>query len=81
MITNPRTLRAMMRLGWIVWQDGTERHWTGHRIKRRHVQPGPRLEAWSAWFRYRGYDYRLRYVDGCLHPFVFRADVTPPSFV
>jgi hypothetical protein len=77
----PRTLRAMTRHGWIVWSDARERHWTGQTIKRRHVQPGPKLEDWYQTFIYRGHAYRLRYVDGCFHPFVFRADQPPPAFV
>jgi hypothetical protein len=81
MITNPRTLRAMAKRGWIEWQDGRERHWTGATVKRRHVQPGAKLENWYDTFRYRGREYRLRYVDGCFHPFVFRVDAQPPSFV
>ena len=81
MITNPRTLRAMTRAGWIEWVDGTERHWTGLYIKRRHVQSGPRLKNWYDTFHYRGREYRLRYVDGCFRPFVFRSDVKPPAFV
>lgn len=81
MVTNPRTLRAMARAGWILWEDGRERHWTGLTVKRRHVQPGPKLDDWSQTFCYRGHDYRLRYVDGCFHPFVFRVGARIPEFV
>lgn len=81
MVTNPRTLRAMQRAGWIEWPDVVERHWTGQRVRSRWVREGPKLETWWQTFRYRGHEYRLRYVDGCFHPFVFRADAQPPSFV
>jgi hypothetical protein len=81
MVTNPRTLRAMVRAGFIEWQDGRERHWTGQTIKRRHVQPGSKLEHWYSEFTYRGKVYRLRYVDGCFHPFVFEVGARVPAFV
>lgn len=81
MITNPRTLRAMARQGFITWSSGVDRHWTGLKVKRYWVGEGPKLVPWYANFTYRGRDYRLRYVDGCFHPFVFRADTQPPSFV
>ena len=81
MVTNTRTLRAMAKQGFITWQDGRERHWTGATAKRRWVHEGPKLANWYDTFTYRGHDYRLRYVDGCFHPFVFRADASVPSFV
>ena len=81
MVTNPRTLRAMQKQGLIVWPDVVERHWTGHQIRSRWVQPGPKLANWYDTFRYRGKEYRLHYVDGCFHPFVFRTDAQRPAFV
>lgn len=81
MITNPRTLRAMTRQGFIIWQDARERHWTGWTVARRWVQPGLKLNNWYDVFRYRGQEYRLHYVDGCFHPFVFRVGTQRPSFV
>lgn len=81
MVTNPRTLRAIAKQGFISWQDGRERHWTGLTVKRRWVAPGNKLVNWYDTFRYRGHEYRLRYVDGCFHPFVFRLDAHIPSFV
>lgn len=81
MITDGRTLAGMQRQGFIVWQDGRERHWTGLTVRRRHVQPGPKLENWYDTFRYRGREYRLRYVDGCFHPFVFAVGSQVPAFI
>lgn len=81
MITNTRTLRAMAKRGLIEWAPRLERHWTGYTVKRLHVQPGPKLQNWYDTFRYRGKEYRLRYVDGCFHPFVFRVDAQIPAFV
>lgn len=72
MITDGRTLRGMARRGWIEWEDARERHWTGWTVKRRWVQPGRKLQNWYDEFEYRGGRYRLHYVDGCFHPFVFR---------
>ena len=81
MITDGRTLQGMTRAGFIVWRDGRERHWSGWTVKRRHVQPGPKLENWYDTFSYRGREYRLHYVDGCFHPFVFAVDAPRPAFV
>lgn len=81
MITDGRTLKAMTRHGFIVWSDARERHWTGSTVKRRHVQPGPKLANWYDTFTYRGTEYRLQYVDGCFHPFVFRLSDRTPAFV
>lgn len=81
MITDGRTLRAMTKRGLIVWYPCLERHWTGLTVKRCHVQPGAKLEDWYQEFEYRGRQYRLRYVDGCFHPFVFEAGARPPAFV
>lgn len=81
MVTNPRTLRAMAKHGFIEWAPRLERHWTGATVRRLHVQPGPKLADWYSPFVYRGAEYRLRYVDGCFHPFVFKTSDRPPSFV
>ncbi len=81
MVTNPRTLRALTKAGFIEWRDEIERHWTGSPIKRRWVHAGPKLANWWETFSFNRRQYRLRYVDGCFHPFVFRADERPPSFV
>ena len=81
MVTNPRTLRALVRAGWIEWKDGRERHWTGQTILRRHVRPGPKLTYWSEEFTHRGRRYRLHYLDGCFHPFVFRVGEQIPAFI
>ena len=75
MITDGRTLRGMVKAGFILWNDGLEKHWTGYTVRRRWVQPGPKLGSnMFAVFTYRKQDYRLRYFDGCFHPFVCRAD-------
>jgi len=71
----------MTRKGFIIWSPGTDRHWTGMQARRFFVQPGPKLEHWNDPFTYRGKEYRLRYVDGCFHPFVFPTDARIPSFV
>ena len=81
LITDDQTLRGMTKAGWIRWHDGLERHWTGQTVKRRHVQPGPKLADWSQEFSYQKQTYRLHYFDGCLHPFVCRIDGKFPSFV
>lgn len=81
MVSNPRTLRAMTRAGFITWSPAIEKHWTGARVRRLHVQPGPKLDNWSDVFRYRGADYRLHYIDGCFHPFVFEVGEKLPAFV
>jgi len=81
MVTNPRTLRAMAKQGFIEWQDGRERHWTGLMAKRRWVHAGPKLDAWYQTFTYRGNEYRLRYLDGCFHPFVFKVGARVPDFI
>lgn len=81
MITNTRTLRAMTKAGFIVWEDGTDRHWTGLPVKRRFVHEGPKLSNWYDEFRFGRHTYRLHYVDGCFHPFVFRTDQPVPSFI
>jgi hypothetical protein len=81
MVTNTRTLKAMATKGLIEWQPGIERHWSGLPVRRLHVQPGPKLTNWYDTFKYRGKEYRLRYVDGCFHPFVFATDARPPAFV
>lgn len=81
-VTDYRTLKAMERKGFIVTMDGQERHWTGRMVRNYFVQAGPKLPEWRAPFQYKGVDYRLRYFDGCLHPFVTRLDATNlPSFV
>ena len=81
MVTDYRTLNGMARQGFIVFQPGFDRHWTGLRAKRCFVAEGPKLEAWYQPFVYRGHEYRLHYVDGCFHPFVFRTDAHVPAFV
>lgn len=81
MVRHYSTLRAMARQGFIEWSPQLERHWTGYTVRRYWVRPGAKLNNWYDTFTYRGKDYRLRYVDGCFHPFVFRADVQPPAFV
>lgn len=81
MITDGRVLAGMVRHGFILWQDEVERHWTGASVRRRHVEPGPKLEVWWQEFTYRGNRYRLHYVDGCFRPFVFKVGSDAPSFV
>jgi hypothetical protein len=81
MVTNPRTLRAMTKQGFIEWTPGIDRHWSGQRVRVTYVHAGPKLQNWSDTFRYRGHDYRLHYVDGCFKPFVFRTDERLPAFV
>jgi hypothetical protein len=71
----------MTKAGWIIWEDGKDRHWSGLTAKRRWVHEGPKLHPWYSTFKYRGQEYRLHYVDGCFHPFVFRVGVRVPSFV
>ena len=74
-ITDGRTLRAMHKRGFIVWQGGqVTRHWTGARIKVRFVEAGPKLQNYYDVFEYHGVAYRLRYLDGCFKPFVCRLD-------
>ena len=81
MVTDTRTLAAMARHGFIEWKPGIDRHWTGQKVKRLWVQPGHRLETWSDVFYYQNRGYRLHYVDGCFHPFVFLQNEQPPAFV
>lgn len=81
MITDGRILRNMTKAGFIEWKPMMERHWTGQTVKRCWVAPGPKLNNWFDVFEYRGREYRLRYVDGCFHPFVFRLGDNPPAFV
>lgn len=81
MISNPRTLRALTKAGFIVWSPGSDRHWSGLQARRLFVQPGPKLDAWYQTFKHNGREYRLHYVDGCFHPFVFRVGAQVPSFV
>lgn len=81
-VTDARVLKAMVRRGFIVWnQHATDRHWTGATVRRIWVQPGEALENWYDIFAYKGVRYRLRYVDGCFHPFVHRMDREAPAFV
>lgn len=81
MVTDGRTLRAMVRAGWIEWSPQLERHWTGLTARRFWVRPGRRLETWYQRFTYRGREYQLGYVDGCFHPFVFVVGSSRPAFV
>jgi hypothetical protein len=81
MVTDYRRLKGMQRQGFITFVAGRERHWTGWQVKRCHVQPGPKLEHWYDTFVYRGEEYRLRYVDGCFHPFVFALKAQVRAFV
>ena len=81
MVTNRRTLTAMTKQGFIKWEHQIERHWTGAPIRRCWVQPGPKLAHDFVTFRYRGHDYRLHYVSGCFHPFVFRVGSPRPTFI
>jgi hypothetical protein len=79
LVLNPRTLAAMARRGFIVWEPNeTTRHWTGQRVPVRYVEAGPALTFWYDEFRYRGGRYRLTYVDGCFMPFVMRLDTPAP---
>ena len=82
-VTDYRVLRAMERHGFIVTRDGYERHWTGRTTRNYFVREGPKLENWYDVFTYCGKDYRLRYFDGCFHPFVTRLDsaLRLPAFV
>ena len=83
-ITDHRILRGMETKGFIV-RDGsarsTERHWTGRQVKVVTCHEGPKLRHWYDVFTHKGVDYRLRYFDGCFHPFVTRLDADLPSFV
>lgn len=84
-VTDLRTLRALERAGFItVCSQRPERHWTGAMVRSRWVQVGERLadNPWAC-FKRRGREYRLRYLDGCFHPFVTRDDIPArlPAFV
>ena len=81
MITDYRRLKGMARQRFITWTPGRDRHWTGFQAKRCFVHPGPKLTNWYDEFTYRGQSYRLHYVDGCFHPFVFRVGSQWPAFV
>lgn len=82
MVTHTSILRAMAKRGFITWQAGRyDRHWTGQTVRRVWVSEGPALKHWYDEFTYRGKAYRLRYVDGCFHPFVFSATAQVPTFV
>lgn len=82
MVTDGRTLAGMARQGFIKWSPGTDRHWTGQRVKHVCVDEGPNLpEPWNAPWTYRGKQYQLRYVNGCIFPFVFEVGSKVPSFV
>ena len=81
MVTDGRTLRGMTRAGYIEWHPQIERHWTGLAIRRAWVRPGTKLNNWYDTFTYRGKEYRLDYVDGCFHPFVFLKGSQRPAFV
>lgn len=81
LVTDGRTLRGMTKAGFIVWTPGVDRHWTGLKARRYFVESGPKLKNWYDVFDYRGQSYRLRYVDGCFHPFVHRMGIQGPSFI
>lgn len=80
MVTNERTLRALAKAGFILWEPYRERHWTGLWVKRKHVRRGPNFPPDNT-FKLHGREYYLRYVDGCFYPFVFRVGEQVPSFV
>jgi hypothetical protein len=83
-VTDGRTLKGMTAKGYIVYHGGSDRHWTGRRVKVCYVEDcGPKLEHWYDVFTYRGVEYRLRYFDGCFKPFVTRLDcaLNLPTFV
>ena len=82
MVTNRRTLKAMARQGFIkLPKETVARHWSGLEVPVCYVEEGPKLAVWYDTFCYRGTFYRLRYVEGCFFPFVFRANEEPPAFV
>ena len=81
-VNNRNTLKGMAKAGFILWEDGyTTRHWTGVEVPVIFVREGPRLENWYDEFEYRGKRYRLRYFDGCFHPFVCEVGKELPEFV
>lgn len=83
-VTDHRTLRGMEIQGFITRDGGaksTERHWTGARVKVITCHGGPKLKDWHDVFTYKGVQYRLKYFDGCFHPFVTRVGADLPTFV
>ena len=83
-VSDHRTLRGMEIAGFIDrhgMASSRERHWSGATVKVITVSPGPKLTNWYDVFNYKGVDYRIRYFDGCFHPFVTRLDADLPKFV
>ena len=83
-VTSHKTLAKMEELGFIV-RNGkpgeTERHWTGARVPVITVKEGKALKHWNEEFEYKGAKYRLKYFDGCFHPFVIKVGEPLPSWV
>ena len=79
-----RTLKALERAGYVTLNGSPksrERHWTGAYVRVITVGEGPKLSRWYDPFTHRGVEYRIKYFDGCFHPFVVRTGVPLPSFV
>ena len=76
-----RLLNGMERAGFIETRPGYDRHWTGTRVRNYFVHAGPKLPEWYTPFEYKGVTYRLRYFDGCFHPFVTVLGSSVPSFI
>ena len=83
-VSDHRILRGMETAGYII-RNGkpgqTERHWTGQQVPVITVSEGPKLTHWYQTFTYKGVEYRIKYFNGCFHPFVVRLGETMPSFV
>lgn len=82
-VNNINTLRGMARRGFISLHPMTwkvERHWTGMMVRNVFVQEVPGRQ-WNAPFEYKGKKYRLRYFEGCFHPFVVTLDDDGKTYV
>jgi len=83
-VTDHRTLRGMEIAGFIVRNGSAkarERHWSGIPVRVCHVTEGPMLKSWYSHFTYGGKEYKIKYFDGCFHPFVVEVGKPSPSFV
>jgi len=80
-VNDYRILKAMERRGFIKTRDGHSRHWTGRTVRNYFVEAGDKLAYWGSPFTYKGKEYRIKYFDGCFHPFVVEIGKPTPSFV
>ena len=74
-------LKAMEHAGHIKLHPDTGhlvKHWTGPKVTAYYVDHGDI----TTQFEYKGKQYRLKYFDGCFHPFVVLLDGKPgPSII